>query len=106
MTGARLRAWETALPQGVFACSGCSRRGRSPAGADFFSRAMAGPRLRARETDLPQGVAGGSGHSGRGPSPIKAPPGPPLSLIPIRLALPITALREGAPSAAAIQAAL
>ncbi|HKN26746.1 MAG TPA: hypothetical protein VJY34_02220 [Roseiarcus sp.] len=34
------------------------------------------------------------------------PPTPPLSLIPTRLALPITAARDGAPSASAIARAL
>jgi len=46
---------------------------------------------------------------GRGSKPGSPPKGAertPLSLIPIRLALPMTALRDGAPSAAAIQAAL
>ena len=106
MTAARLLAWETAPPQGVLAGSGRSREWPSPVGAGFFARGIAGTRLLARETALPHGVAGGSGHSERGPWPMGAPHVPPFNLIPIRLAFPITALREGAPSAAAIQAAL
>ena len=73
------------------------------------SRGGAGERLTAPGAGSRWGSAAGrdgcGGRAGRAGAEAR-PPGPPLSLIPMRFALPITALRDSAPSVSAMTLAL
>jgi hypothetical protein len=77
----------------------------SPTSASEQNRAAA-PSFRGQTWDLEQGTAADGRCAPAGVAPGEGARPSPLSLIPIRFALPITAFRDGAPSARAMTLAL